>query len=113
MQFLRKRGEVREHTMTRLNGLISKMFGSAGNLNFRRREGITIVSEKVTEVKNPRTSAQQQIRMKWGNKMKEGPGISLSNTLTFIKSTPPRPYTHPPLHQNNDAKEGGLMEQAL
>lgn len=43
------------------------MSGSAGNLNFRRREGMTIVSEKVTEVKNPRTSAQQQTRMKWGN----------------------------------------------
>lgn len=53
--------------MARLNGLISKMSGSAGNLNFRRREGMTIVSEKVTEVKNPRTSAQQQTRMKWGN----------------------------------------------
>lgn len=62
-----KEGRSEGTKMARLNGLISNMSGSAGNLNFRRREGMTIVSEKVTEVKNPRTSAQQQTRMKWGN----------------------------------------------
>lgn len=53
--------------MARLTGLIRKMSGSAGDFTFKRVSGGTVVSEKVTEVKNARTSAQQRHRMKWAN----------------------------------------------
>lgn len=53
--------------MGKLQGIISKISGSAGNLTFKRRCGETVVSEKVTEVRNPRTNAQMQVRTKWGN----------------------------------------------
>ena len=53
--------------MGKLSGIISKISGSAGNLTFKRRMGETVVSEKVTEVRNPRTNAQMQVRTKWGN----------------------------------------------
>ena len=53
--------------MGKLTGIISKISGSAGNLTFKRRMGETVVSEKVTEVRNPRTNAQMQVRTKWGN----------------------------------------------
>lgn len=53
--------------MGKLTGIISKISGSAGNLTFKRRCGETVVSEKVTEVRNPRTNAQMQVRTKWGN----------------------------------------------
>ena len=53
--------------MGKLQGIISKISGSAGNLTFKRRMGETVVSEKVTEVRNPRTNAQMQTRTKWGN----------------------------------------------
>ena len=53
--------------MGKLTGIISKINGSAGNLTFKLRSGETIVSEKVTQVRNPRTNAQMQTRTKWGN----------------------------------------------
>ena len=53
--------------MGKLNGIISKISGSAGNLTFKRRMGETVISEKVTQVRNPRTNAQMQTRTKWGN----------------------------------------------
>ena len=53
--------------MGKLNGIISKLSGSAGNITFKRRMGETVVSEKVTQVRNPRSNAQMQTRTKWGN----------------------------------------------
>ena len=53
--------------MGKLNGIISKINGSAGNLTFKQVKGQTIVSEKVTTVTNPRTNAQMQTRTRWGN----------------------------------------------
>ena len=53
--------------MGKLTGIISKISGSAGNLTFKQRGGETIVSEKVTQIRNPRTDAQMQTRTKWGN----------------------------------------------
>ena len=53
--------------MGKLSGIISKISGSAGNVTFKVRNGETIVSEKVTQVRNPRTNAQMQTRTKWGN----------------------------------------------
>ena len=53
--------------MAILNGIIRKMKGSAGNLTFKQVNGQTIVSEKVTLVKNPRSAAQMAIRTKLTN----------------------------------------------
>ena len=53
--------------MGKLTGIISKISGSAGNVTFKQRGGETIVSEKVTTIRNPRTDAQMQTRTKWGN----------------------------------------------
>ena len=50
-----------------LNGIISKISGSAGNLTFKSLNGQTVISEKVTRIRNPRTNAQMQTRTKWGN----------------------------------------------
>ena len=38
--------------MAILNGLIRKMNGSAGQLTFKQVNGMTIVSEKMTSIKN-------------------------------------------------------------
>ena len=53
--------------MAILNGLIRKMNGSAGQLTFKQVNGMTIVSEKVTAVANPRTDAQMRTRTKFTN----------------------------------------------
>jgi len=53
--------------MAILNGIATKLKGSAGSLTFRRTGGRTVVSEKITEVKITRTDAQMQTRTKWGN----------------------------------------------
>ena len=53
--------------MAILNGIISKINGSAGNLTFKSLNGQTVISEKVTHIRNPRTNAQMQTRTKWGN----------------------------------------------
>ena len=53
--------------MAILNGMVKKMKGSAGELVFRGNSGRTIVSEKPASVKNVRSSAQQHVRMRWGN----------------------------------------------
>ena len=50
-----------------LTGIISKINGSAGNLTFKSLNGQTVISEKVTHIRNPRTNAQMQTRTKWGN----------------------------------------------
>ncbi|MCQ2197272.1 MAG: hypothetical protein MJZ60_07115 [Bacteroidaceae bacterium] len=62
--------------MAILNGIATKLNGSAGSLTFRRSSGRTIVSEKANEVKNTRTSAQQRHRMKWANVVQMYKGIS-------------------------------------
>ena len=53
--------------MGKLSGIISKINGSAGNITFRRLNGETVVSEKVTQVRNPRTEAQMRTRTKFTN----------------------------------------------
>lgn len=53
--------------MAILNGIISKLNGSAGNLTFKYTGGQTIVSEKVTSTTDAKTDAQQRQRMKWPN----------------------------------------------
>ena len=53
--------------MAILDGIVRKMKGSMGNLTFKNLNGQTVVSEKVTSVRNPRTNAQMQTRTKWGN----------------------------------------------
>ena len=62
--------------MAILKGLIRKLNGSAGDFTFKQMNGQTIVSEKVTNVKNTRTSAQQRHRMKWANMVQMFKGIS-------------------------------------
>ena len=54
-------------SMAILNGLIRKMNGSAGQFTFKQVNGMTIVSEKVTAVANPRTDAQMRTRTKFTN----------------------------------------------
>ncbi len=53
--------------MAILNGIISKMKGSAGDLVFKQVGDQTIVCEKPTKMTNPRTDAQMKQRTKWGN----------------------------------------------
>ena len=62
--------------MALLKGILSGLSGSAGNLTFRRVKGMTVVSEKATNVTNTRTAAQQQHRMKWPNLIKIYKGVS-------------------------------------
>lgn len=62
--------------MAILNGVLRKMKGSAGSLTFKTVKGQTVVSEKVTEVKNSRTCAQQKHRMKWANIIQMYKGIA-------------------------------------
>ena len=52
------------------------MSGSAGDFTFRRTGGETFVSEKVTSVKNVRSTAQQRHRMKWANVVQMYKGLS-------------------------------------
>ena len=61
--------------MAILNGIATKLKGSAGSLTFRRSAGRTIVSEKVTEVKISRTEPQQRHRTKWANVVQMYKGI--------------------------------------
>lgn len=53
--------------MAILNGIISKLNGSAGNLTFKHLNGQTVVSEKVTNTTDAKTDAQQRQRMKLAN----------------------------------------------
>lgn len=62
--------------MAILNGLLRKLNGSAGQLTFKTVKGQTIVSEKVTNVSNPRTEGQQRQRTKWVNVIRMYSGIS-------------------------------------
>ena len=62
--------------MAILNGIIKKMTGSVGQLTFKTVNGQTVVSEKVTVVKNARTAGQQRQRMKWVNIIRMYSGIA-------------------------------------
>lgn len=53
--------------MVQLTGLMRKINGSVRDFTFKRVNGVTVVSEKVTEVTNPRTEAQMRQRCKWTN----------------------------------------------
>jgi len=53
--------------MAILNGIISKISGSAGNLSFSRTGGQTVIREKVTSIRNPRSEAQMRTRTKFTN----------------------------------------------
>ena len=70
-------------TMAQLDGIVSKLNGSAGQLTFRRVKGKTVVSEKATTVTNKRSTAQQKHRMKWPNLIKMYSGISPLLNLAF------------------------------
>lgn len=61
--------------MAILKGLIRKLKGSAGDFTFRNRQGRTIVSEKITETTDRKSSAQQKHRMKWANVVQMYKGI--------------------------------------
>ena len=93
--------------MGKLSGIISKISGSAGNITFKRRMGETVVSEKVTQVRNPRTNAQMQTRTKWGNIIAMYKGIrpllnygfenkpkNLSDYNMFVKLNMQRPAVY-------------------
>jgi len=93
--------------MGKLSGIISKISGSAGNVTFKVRNGETIVSEKVTQVRNPRTNAQMQTRTKWGNIIAMYKGIrpllnygfenkpkNLSDYNMFVKVNMQRPAVY-------------------
>ena len=43
------------------------MSGSAGDLTFKTLNGLTVVSEKVTKMTNPRSDAQMRVRTRWSN----------------------------------------------
>ena len=53
--------------MAMLNGIISKINGSAGSLTCKQTGGQTIVSEKVTQTNDPKTELQVKRSMKWAN----------------------------------------------
>lgn len=62
--------------MATFKGLFKKLNGSIGDITFKNNRGMTVVSEKATDVKDARTSAQQKQRMKWANVIRMYKGIS-------------------------------------
>ena len=62
--------------MAYLKGIATKLTGSIGQFTFKQRGGLTVVSERVTNVANPRTAAQQNQRTKWGNVVRLYSGIA-------------------------------------
>lgn len=53
--------------MAKFTGLLRKQIGSIGDLTFKQVNGMTIVSEKITHMTNPRTDAQMRTRTRWNN----------------------------------------------
>lgn len=53
--------------MAKFTGLLRKQVGSIGDLTFKQVNGVTIVSEKITQMTNPRTDAQMRVRTRWNN----------------------------------------------
>ena len=93
--------------MAILNGIISKISGSAGNLSFSRTGGQTVIRERVTHIRNPRSNAQMQTRTKWGNIIAMYKGIrpllnygfenrpkNLSDYNMFVKLNMQRPAVY-------------------
>ena len=75
--------------MAILTGMQSRLRGSAGSVTFRRNGGMTIMSEKVTDVKVSRTEAQLRQRTKWANIVAMYKGIRFSTTaLSLSQRTP-------------------------
>ena len=72
--------------MAILKGIIRKMTGSAGQLTFKRLNGQTIVSEKVSNVKNTRTTAHSNRKAGERAYTHERPG---NHALAFILFTNP------------------------
>ena len=53
--------------MAIINGIIRKMAGSVGDFTFKQLNGQTVVSEKVTNMRNPRSDGQMKTRTKFTN----------------------------------------------
>lgn len=56
--------------------MFRRLSGSAGAFTFKTVNGMTVVSERVTRVKNTRTAAQQKQRMRWANIIQMYKGIA-------------------------------------
>ena len=61
--------------MATFNGLLKRMEGSVGDLTFKSLNGQTVVSQKITEIANPRSDRQMRTRTKWNNIIKFYSGI--------------------------------------
>lgn len=61
--------------MAKFTGLLRKQVGSIGDLTFKQVNGVTIVSEKITQMTNPRTDAQMRVRTRWNNIVQMYKGI--------------------------------------
>lgn len=53
--------------MGKFTGLLRKQVGSVGDLTFKQVNGMTIVSEKITQMTNPRSDGQMRVRTRWNN----------------------------------------------
>ena len=53
--------------MAKFSGLLRKQVGSIGDLTFKQVNGMTIVSEKITQMTNPRSDGQMRVRTRWNN----------------------------------------------
>ena len=53
--------------MAKFTGLPRKQVGSIGDLTFKQVNGMTIVSEKITQMTNPRSDGQMRVRTRWNN----------------------------------------------
>ena len=53
--------------MAKFTGLLRKTVGSIGDLTFKQVNGMTIVSEKITQMTNPRSDGQMRVRTRWNN----------------------------------------------
>ena len=53
--------------MAKFSGLLRKQVGSIDDLTFKQVNGMTIVSEKITQMTNPRSDGQMRVRTRWNN----------------------------------------------
>ena len=53
--------------MAKGNGILRKISGSVGDLNYRVNKGQQIIAAKATSVSNPKTKSQMTQRTKWAN----------------------------------------------
>ena len=75
--------------MAILKGIIRKMTGSAGQLTFKSLNGQTIVSEKVSNVKNTRTAAHSSRKAGERAYTHERPGNHALAFILFINANRP------------------------